>query len=124
MIELSAYIICAIFAIFTVFQFLLILGAPLGKYTQGGYHVVLPTGQRIICAISIILYFVFALIILNQAGLVDVFGSISNVGIWVLTVFFFLNTFVNGVSRSKQERAVMTPVAFVLALLCLFLAVN
>ena len=124
MMELAAYIACTIFATFAVFQFLLILGAPLGRYTQGGYHIVLPTNRRIICAISIVLYLVFALIILDQARLVDIFDPISNIGIWILTLFFFINTLVNGISRSKQERAVMTPIALVLALLCLFLAIN
>lgn len=124
MIETVAYAACAVLAALTIFQTLLLFGAPLGRYTQGGRNVVLSPEQRAVCAISIVLYFIFALIILNQAQLVTVFDAIADVGIWILVVFFFIGVGMNGISRSKHERVVMTPVALMLALLCLFLAMN
>lgn len=126
MIEASAFIACVILAILTVFQVLLTFGAPLGQYAWGGSHVVLPTKLRLGSVISIILYFFFALIILSSAEVLDIpiDKSILNVGIWVLTAYFSIGVFMNGISRSKRERAVMTPAALALALTCLFIALN
>lgn len=126
MTEALAFIACGILAILTVFQALLIFGAPLGQYAWGGSHVVLPTKLRIGSVISIILYFFFALIILSSAKVLDIPISkdILNVGIWVLTVYFSIGVFMNGVSRSKRERAVMTPAALTLASICLVIALN
>lgn len=126
MIETLAFIACFILAALAVFQALLIFGAPLGQYAWGGSHVVLPTKLRIGSAISIILYFFLALIILSSAKVLDIPISkdILYVGIWVLTAYFSIGVFMNGISRSKRERAVMTPAALALALICLFIALN
>lgn len=108
------------------FQLLLILGAPLGKYAWGGSHTILPAKLRIGSVISIVLYFIFALIILHRTGQIDILGdsNFSNIGIWALTVYFFIGVFMNGISRSKHERWVMTPTALVLAILCLLIALT
>lgn len=126
MMELAAFIACTILAALAVFQISLAFGAPLGQYAWGGSHVVLPTKLRISSAISIILYLVFALIILSGASVLDIpmDGSVLNVGIWALTGYFFIGVFMNGISRSKRERAVMTPATLVLALACLLIALK
>lgn len=124
MIELSAFAACAILGVLAIFQFALIVGAPLGRYTQGGSHVVLPPAQRIICVISIVLYAAFALIILSKAGVIDTLENISHIGMWILAAFFFVGVFMNGISRSKPEQIIMTPVALILMLLCASLAIN
>lgn len=126
MIEASAFTACAILAVLGVFQGLLAFGAPLGQYAWGGSHVVLPTKLRIGSAISIILYLLFALIILGSAKVLDIPISedVLNIGIWALTAYFSIGVFMNGISRSKRERAIMTPVALSLAFICLFIAIN
>lgn len=126
MTEIFAYVACFILAMLTLFQLALICGAPLGRYAWGGTHTVLPTKLRAGSVISIVLYVVFAVIILSKAGLTDIIAieSIKNVGIWVLTAYFSLGVMMNGISRSKGERAVMTPVALALAVCCLLLAMN
>lgn len=126
MIEALAFIACGILAILIVFQVLLAFGAPLGQYAWGGSHVVLPTKLRIGSVISIILYFFFALIILSSAKVLDILISkdILNIAIWVLTAYFSIGVFMNGISRSKRERAVMTPAALALAFACLLIALN
>lgn len=123
MIELLAFIACTILALLAVFQVLLAVGVPLGQYAWGGSHVVLPAKLRIGSVISIILYFFFALIILGNAKILDipVSGGVLSMGIWVLAAYFTIGVFMNGISRSKRERAVMTPVALVLACICLLM---
>ncbi len=43
---------------------------------------------------------------------------------WVLTGYFTLGIVLNGISRSKPERNVMTPVSLLLAVLCLIVALG
>lgn len=45
-------------------------------------------------------------------------------GIWVLAVYFAVGVVMNGISRSKPERNLMTPVALVLAITTLLIALN
>lgn len=110
----------------SIFQLLLILGKPLGKYAWGGQHAILPQRLRIASAFSIVLYVVFGVVLASQAGLISVIpnGSFLTVASWVLTAYFVLGVFMNAISRSKQERAVMTPIALVLAVLFLLVALK
>ncbi|MDT0274994.1 hypothetical protein [Blastococcus goldschmidtiae] len=107
------------------FQVLLVAGAPLGRYAWGGQHVVLPVTLRIGSAVSIALYAVFALVVLQAADAVDVLPSgQADVGIWVLTAYLGIGVVMNAVSRSRPERLIMTPVALALAAVCLVLALQ
>jgi hypothetical protein len=108
-----------------VFQLLLVTGAPLGRFAWGGQHVVLPTGLRIGSGISIALYAVFALLMLQTAGAFAVLPhGLVGVAIWVLTAYFALGVAMNVASRSRPERLVMTPTVLVLAVVCLALALH
>ncbi|WP_233491333.1 hypothetical protein [Blastococcus sp. TBT05-19] len=108
-----------------VLQVVLAAGAPLGRYAWGGRHDVLPVPLRIASAVSIALYALFALVILQAAGAVDVLpDSAAEVGIWVLAGYFALGVAMNAASRSRPERAVMTPVALALAVVCVVLALR
>lgn len=124
--EIFAYIACAILVILALFQFALIMGAPLGRYAWGGAHSVLPLKLRIGSLVSIILYGIFATVILSKVGQIDVISDegVVNVSIWVLTAYFFIGVLMNGISRSKREKAIMTPVALILAIFCLLIAIN
>lgn len=108
-----------------VFQVSLIAGAPLGRFAWGGQHAVLPTALRIGSAVSLVLYGLFAALILQVAGALDVLQrGVADVAIWVLTGYFAVGVLMNAASRSRRERLVMTPVALVLAVVCLVLALQ
>jgi hypothetical protein len=126
MIEIAAFVACLVLSGLTVFQIALVLGAPIGHFAWGGAHRVLPGKLRVGSVIAVLLYAVFAVFILDKAGLVDVIAddSVTAVGMWVITGYFTLGILMNGISRSKLERAVMTPTAFVLALSSLVVALN
>ena len=115
----------ALLAALAVFQGLLVAGAPLGRFAWGGQHVVLPTNLRIGSVISIGLYALFAVLILQAAGSVAVLPErLVDVAIWVLAGFFATGIVMNAVSRSRPERLVMTPVVLLLAAICLVLALR
>lgn len=102
----------------TIFQILLIIGKPLGEFAWGGQHKVLPKKLRIASAASIVLYAIFALFLASKAGIVDIitYKPLLNVGMWVFAGYFILGIFMNFISRNKKERALMTPVALLLAI--------
>ena len=124
--QFAALAACTVLAGLAVFQGALISGAPLGQLAWGGQHKVLPTGLRIGSALSIVLYAVFGYAAAAEAGLMLplVNESVTSILIWVLTAYFALGVIMNGISRSKPERLVMTPTAIVLTALFLILALG
>ncbi len=115
----------ALLASLAVFQVALICGAPLGRFAWGGQHVVLPPRLRVGSVVSVVLYALFAVLILQGAGAVDLLPEgLAGVGLWVLTGYLALGVALNAISRSRPERLVMTPVALALLAVCLVLALS
>lgn len=120
MTEIAAIAACVVLAALAVFQGALIAGAPIGRFAWGGQHNVLPPRLRSGSVFSILLYIVFSIVILERAGLVTVFGAaFAQTAGWVLFGYFALGVIVNGISRSRPERNLMTPVSLLLAVLVL-----
>jgi hypothetical protein len=108
-----------------LFQAALAAGQPLGRFAWGGQHEVLPARLRAGSVVSIVLYAVFAVLIVQAADLLDLLpDGVASVAIWVLTGYFVLGIVMNAMSRSRPERLLMTPVVAVLAVCCLALAVQ
>jgi hypothetical protein len=122
-ITTAAVLACVLLAGLAVFQVALAAGRPWGRFAWGGQHDLLPPGLRFGSAVSVVLYAAFAVVILQAAGLLAVLPeAVADVGIWVLTGYFALGILVNGISRSRPERVVMTPLVLVLAACCLVVA--
>lgn len=126
MTEIAAILACIILTGLAVFQVALILGAPIGRFSWGGNHTILPRNLRIASVTSIMLYLLFAVFALNKTGVLTLIANQSTVtiGMWIFTAYFFLGIFMNAISRSKPERNLMTPVAAALAVLFLIIALN
>ena len=124
--QLSALLACAILAGLAIFQAALAAGAPLGGMAWGGGHTVLPKKLRVASAVSIALYALFAYTALAKAELAPplINETVTGVATWVLTAYFALGIVMNGISRSKPERLVMTPTVLVLTALYLILSLN
>ncbi|KRE81022.1 hypothetical protein [Arthrobacter sp. Soil762] len=124
--QLAAIVACVLLAALAVFQAALIEGAPLGRFAWGGQHNILPTKLRIGSATSIILYILFAYVALAKAGMAAplVNQGFTDVFCWVLTAYFAVGIVLNGISRSKPERLVMTPTVVILTVLYLVLSLN
>lgn len=126
MTAIAAIVATVILGGLAIFQIALAAGAPIGRFAWGGQHDVLPTRLRIGSVVSILLYALFALILLQRANLITVFGSdlFVQVATWVLFGYFALGILMNGISRSKSERNVMVPLTLVLAALTLLVALG
>lgn len=111
----AAVVALSVLALLTVFQIALVLGAPWGRFAWGGQHEVLPNRLRVGSAVSVALYAVFAAIVADRAGLVEVLPDpFSRVGIWVLAGYSLIGIVMNLASRSIPERVTMAPVSAVL----------
>lgn len=113
MATVAAILICVILAGAGVFQVMLATGRPWGEWAFGGQMKgTLPTPYRIASLVSISIYAAQIVHYLGQAGVVtSTLSASTNQTInWVLVGFFALGTLMNGVSRSKKERALWTPI--------------
>ncbi|WP_251858514.1 hypothetical protein [Herbiconiux sp. L3-i23] len=126
--QLFALAFCLVLLALAVFQVALIAGAPLGHLAWGGRDRVLPRGKRIGSVISVVLYVLFGLVALERAeitGLVpDSFDGALFIAMWVIAGYLAVGILLNAASRSKQERAVMTLTALVLAILAALVALG
>ncbi len=122
----AAAVFCLLMIGLAVFQFALIAGAPLGHLAWGGQDRVLPTRKRVGSGVSILLYAVFAVVVLQRADLVTIIpaDAFVSVATWVLAGYFLLGIAVNGISRSKAERWTMAPLCVVLAALTVVVALS
>jgi hypothetical protein len=123
---LAALAICVILGVLAVFQLALVFGAPLGHFAWGGADRVLPRAKRIGSAVSILLYAVFAWVLLMKAGLAPLAlpEIVVDVATWVIVGYFALGIPLNAISRSKPERYTMTPILIVLLVLALIVALG
>mgnify|MGYP003451261111 FL=1 len=108
-----------------VLQILVASGKPYGALVWGGAHRVLPRKLRIGSVFSVLLYAGFAAILLSRAGILGGGDSgFVRVATWVLVGYFVLGIGMNAISRSRSERAVMTPVCVILAAASLVIALG
>ena len=121
----AAWLACALLGALALFQAALIAGAPIGRFAWGGQHRVLPRGFRIGSVVAIVLYVLFALIILQRALVLPSLPEpLVSVGVWVVLTYFILGIGMNAISRSKPERYTTVPVTIVLTVLSFFIAMG
>lgn len=122
----AAIAFCVLIAGLGLFQIALAAGAPLGRFAWGGGHERLPANLRAGSAVSVAIYAVIVIIVLERAGLASVlpYPQIAAIGIWVIVAWLALGVVMNAISRSRPERYTMTPVALVLCLLALGVALG
>jgi bacteriorhodopsin len=108
------------FAAMIVFQAALAAGAGLGDAAWGGAHAQLTTEQRFGSAVSVLFYIAAIIIVRRRAA-----GRAERPyrwGTWGLAAIFALVALMNLASESPWENYLMTPLALVLAALCVIVA--
>ncbi len=106
-----------IFSVIAIMTLLVACGLPLGEFTMGGRHKVLPPKYRIMAGVSFVIQ-LFAVVIALQAGkhIPLWFSPGATKGICIFfAAYLSLNTIMNLLSKSKKERYMMTPLAFIAA---------
>lgn len=109
-----------------VFHALILIGIVPPEIAWGGRAESLPVDLRIAEAFALLVLALFGLIVAGKAGYTrsERWAKISSVGIWIIFLFFVLNTVGNAVSLSPLERTVFAPVTFIFSLLSLRLALS
>jgi len=126
-VRIAAVAAAAGFLLQAAFQAALALGAPLGSASWGGaYEGQLPMGLRIASGVAVCVYVLFALIVVGRGRFrgVPLPNGVLRWGTWALVVLMFLGALPNLASSSGWERFGWGPLALVLALLCLFVALR
>jgi hypothetical protein len=122
---IAAIVAALALAAIAVFQVLGAAGRPVGRFLWGGSHRVLPRGLRIGSALSVLLYAAFTVVLLSRAGVLPGGDTVLvHVLAWVLVGYFALGILMNAISRSRPERAVMTPLCVLLAASSLVVALG
>jgi len=110
----AALAACLLLAALTAFQALLACRFPLGRFAWGGQHDVLPTRLRVGSLAAIGIYIAIGWVVLARAGLRRSDNALMHVITWVIAGYFLLGALGNLASKSRSERAVMTPLAVAL----------
>lgn len=115
-IQIAAVVGVTVFGLLAAFQIALILGAPWGEFAWGGQQKVLEQNRRFASGINVVLYFLMSAVLLTKAGYLHsrpIEGILPFV-LWMMVAFGAVGVFLNAITRSKKERAVMLPTAIVL----------
>jgi hypothetical protein len=119
-----------VFAILTAgviaFQIALALGAPWGAYAMGGrFPGRFPPAMRIAALVQAVLLSVAVLIVLSDAGLIQpsVAGPFPWL-IWLVVAFSAISLVLNAITPSASERRIWLPVAVVMVLCSLIVALQ
>lgn len=115
---IAAIVALAVLIIVAILQISLVFGAPLGHFAWGGTHKVLPAKLKIGSAVSIVIYAIMASFIASKSGLWPIISNetVLQTGLWIFAIYLTFGVFLNAISRSKQERNLMTPLALILAI--------
>jgi hypothetical protein len=122
--RLAAWIFCLLSALVIAFQLALALGVPWGEYAMGGrFPGAYPPPMRVAALVQTIPLGLMALLVLARAGLVlPAWRRAARAGIWVVVGFAAVATVLNLITPSPLERLIWAPVAILLLLTSLRVA--
>lgn len=118
------------FAVITLgvvaFQVALAAGAPWGAFAMGGAHPgTFPPALRVAAVFQAALLIGFALVVLARADLIlPTWSQASRWMMWIIVAFSTLSLILNLITPSAGERAIWAPVAFLMLLCSLTVALS
>jgi hypothetical protein len=125
-VQTAALLATVGFVVLAVFQLALALGVPWGRAAWGGKSSVLPSNLRVASGVAVVIWLFAALVVLDRAGtrVVDLPDVLSVPITWLLVPLLVLGALMNFASSSPYERFGWAPVALVMALLTLVVALG
>lgn len=119
-----------VFALLTLaavaFQLALAAGAPWGKLAMGGrFPGKLPTAMRVAAVVQALVLLFLATIVMVRAGWsLPGLLVLSRKAIWIVVLFSLLSVIMNLMTPSRSERALWAPVALLMAVCSLVVALE
>ncbi len=122
----AGYIYTVLTAGVVVFQLALASGAPWGSYAMGGTDSGEYTAAlRVLAVVQVVVLILLALVVLSRAGIVlPRWSHVSRWAIWVVVAWCVVSLFLNLITPSAGERAIWAPVAFVMLVASLLVAIG
>ena len=104
-----------LFGVIAIMTVLVACGLPLGEFTMGGQHKILPKKFRVMAVISVAIQIFAMIIILQAGGFISLWLSfkVTKYICFFFVAYLFLNTIMNLISKSKKEKYVMTPISLI-----------
>ena len=104
-----------LFGAIAIMTVLVACGFPLGEFTMGGQHKILPKKFRVVAVISVVIQIFAIIIILQAGGFIPLWLSfkVTKYICFFFAVYLSLNTIMNMISKSRKEKYVMTPLSFI-----------
>lgn len=108
------------------FQIALALGAPWGAYAMGGaFPGQFPPELRVAAVVQAVILAGLALVVLARAGItLPKWSRTSRWLVWVVVVFSALSLVLNLITPSARERAIWAPVALIMLICSVIVAVS
>ena len=124
-VRVAAWVFAGLTGVVCLFQLALAAGAPWGAYAMGGaFPGVMPPPMRVAAVVQIAVLGVVALVVLSRAGLVlPGLRRTTRWLIWVVAALQGVGVVLNLITPSPIERLIWAPVAVVLFLSALRVAV-
>ena len=104
-----------LFGVIAIMTVLVAYGLPLGEFTMGGQHKILPKNFRVMAVISVAIQIFAMIIILQAGGFISLWLSfkVTKYICFFFAVYLSLNTIMNMISKSRKEKYAMTPLSFI-----------
>ena len=104
-----------LFGVIVIMTVLVACGLPLGEFTMGGQHKILPEKFRVMAVISVAIQIFAMIIILQAGGFIPLWLSfkVTKYICFFFAAYLSLNTIMNMISKSRKEKYVMTPLSFI-----------
>ena len=104
-----------LFGVIAIMTVLVACGFPLGEFTMGGQHKILPKKFRVMAVISVAIQIFAMIIILQAGGLLPLWlpFKVTKYICFFFAAYLSLNTIMNMISKSRKEKYVMTPLSLI-----------
>ena len=104
-----------LFGVIAIMTVLVACGLPMGEFTMGGQHKILPKKFRVRAAISVAIQIFAIIIILQAGGFIPLWLSfkVTKYICFFFAAYLSLNTIMNMISKSRKEKYVMTPLSLI-----------
>ena len=125
-VQIASFIFSILIGIVILFQLALALGMPWGECAMGGkFPGKLPPPMRFAAVIQMFVLGFIGSIVLSKAGLwLPEWSDFSGTAVWFVIAFCTLSTFLNIITTSVWERRIWAPVAMLLLVTSLIVAVS
>ena len=108
------------------FQLALALGAPWGAYAMGGrFSGTFPPPMRVAAVVQAVLLSLIVLVVLSRAGfLLSQWVGVATWAVWVAVAVSAVALVLNTITPSRDERRIWAPVASVMLICSLVVALS